>query len=162
VNGGVDLVVYVGHGNAARLGAAAPRILDNDLVQEWTGNAVFLQSTCTANWMAKNEDGYKSIAIQALTQPQGGISASIASSTYVNSDTATKFMTQLLVNANLPSVRWGDALLKTQQWSQQRQGDSTFFADLARTEQIFGDPAMRVLSKPSKTAPVIGTQTGNF
>src|SRR5207248_76441 len=64
-NGGADLLMYIGHGNALRLGKDAPRILDTDSVQEWTGHAVFLQSTCTANWMAKNESDYHSIAIQA-------------------------------------------------------------------------------------------------
>jgi len=49
--------------------------LDVDLVQNWKGNVVFLQSTCTANWMANNVSGWKSLAMQAMTQPQGGISA---------------------------------------------------------------------------------------
>ncbi|HLX60677.1 MAG TPA: C25 family cysteine peptidase [Planctomycetota bacterium] len=158
-NGGADLLMYIGHGNAVRLGNEVPRILDNDMVSAWTGSAVFLQSTCTANWMAKNETGYQSIAIQALTQPQGGISASIASSTYMNSQNATEFMSQLLTNAGT-TQRWGNALLKTQQWAYAKGGG--FYIDLSNTEQIFGDPAMPVLSKAA-AAPAggpTGAKTG--
>jgi len=138
-NGGADVLLYVGHGNALRLGNETPRILDTDSVTAWTGHCVFLQSTCTANWMAKDEAGYRSIAIQALTQPQGGISASIGTSTYMNSRYATEFMSRLLANAG-SSARWGDALLKTQQWAS-AQG-AGYYADLMRTEMMFGDPAM--------------------
>src|SRR6185295_5964795 len=119
-NGGADLILYAGHGNALHLGKDDPRILDTNLVQEWTGHGVFLQSTCTGNWMAKNENGYKSIAIQTLTQPQGGISASIGTSTYMNSKYGTEFMNELLANASGPSARWGTALLKAQQWAWSR------------------------------------------
>jgi hypothetical protein len=140
----------VGHGNAARLGNEVPRILDTVTVQEWTGNVVFMQSTCTANWMAMNADGYKSIAIQALTQPQGGIAASVASSTYMNSEFAVEFMGQLLMNANAPGKRWGDALLRTQQWAYAKRGSSSLYNDLSATEQIFGDPAMPVLTLSRK------------
>ena len=149
-NGGADWILYAGHGNSSRLGLTVPRILDTEGVQAWKGNVIFIQSTCTANWMAKNETGFKSIAIQALTQPQGGISASIASSTYMNSQTATEFMNQLLLNANTNGARWGGALLKAQRWSC-RQGGA-FYSDLGKTEQIFGDPAMPVFSMPKPTS----------
>src|SRR5258706_6129529 len=149
-NGGADLLMYIGHGNAVRLGNEVPRILDNDKVAAWTGYSVFLQSTCTANWMAKNEAGYQSIAIQALTQPQGGISASIASSTYMNSQNATEFMSQLLTHAGT-TQRWGNALLKTQQWAYAKGGG--FYGDLSKTEQIFGDPAMPVYGGKGAGAP---------
>ncbi|HLX62492.1 MAG TPA: C25 family cysteine peptidase [Planctomycetota bacterium] len=155
-NGGADLLIYIGHGNAVRLGNEVPRILDNDSVSQWTGSAVFLQSTCTANWMAKDEAGYQSIAIQALTQPQGGISASIASSTYMNSQNATEFMSQLLTNAGT-TQRWGNALLKTQQWAYAK--GSGFYTDLTLTEQIFGDPAMPVMSKAAAATAAGGTTT---
>ncbi|HLX63306.1 MAG TPA: C25 family cysteine peptidase [Planctomycetota bacterium] len=138
-NGGADVLLYVGHGNALRLGNETPRILDIDSVTAWTGHGVFLQSTCTGNWMAKDESGYRSIAIQALTQLQGGISASIGTSTYMNSMYATEFMSQLLGNAGT-YTRWGDALLKTQQWAGAKGGG--YYGDLMRTEQMFGDPAM--------------------
>lgn len=141
-NGGADIIVYVGHGNAVRLGKDDPRILDRNAVQEWTGNVIFLQSTCTPNWMAKNEAGYKSMAIQALTQPQGGISAPIGSSTYVTSKSSVEFVNQLLRSANVGGMRWGNALLKTQQWASQQENP-----DLSTTEQLFGDPAMLVMSK---------------
>ena len=150
-NGGADMLMYIGHGNAVRLGNEVPRILDNDKVSAWTGDAVFLQSTCTANWMAKDESGYQSIAIQALTQPQGGISASIASSTYMASQNATAFMNQLLLNANVSGMRWGTAVLKTQQWASAQAGTSSFYADLSTTEQIFGDSAMPVLAPAAKS-----------
>ncbi len=155
-NGGADWIVYIGHGNAVGLGNASPKILDTTSVQAWMGDVVLLQSTCTANWMAKNVNDYKSIAIQALTQPQGGISASIGTSTYMNSDCAVPFLTQLMKNADASGMRWGNALMKTQQWAAS-QGPG-FYADLAATEQIFGDPAMPVFSKkPATEQPPNGT-----
>ena len=155
-NGGADWIVYIGHGNAVGLGNASPKILDTTSVQAWMGDVVLLQSTCTANWMAKNVDDYKSIAIQALTQPQGGISASIGTSTYMDSDYAVPFLTQLMKNADSGGMRWGNALMKTQQWAAS-QGPG-FYADLAATEQIFGDPAMPVFSKkPATEQPPTGT-----
>ena len=78
-SGGADLLVYVGHGNATRLGSllgvGTATILDTTSVQSWTGHAVFLQSTCTAHWMAKDVQPYYSIAIQGLMQPQDAESA---------------------------------------------------------------------------------------
>src|SRR5579862_4934711 len=112
-----DWIVYIGHGNALHLGSANNVILDTGSVQNWTGHAVFLQCTCAGNWMAKDEQNYHSLAIQALTQPQGGISASIGTSTYMNSDCAVEFASQLLKNANTSSMRWGTALMRTQQWA---------------------------------------------
>ncbi len=165
VNGGADWMVYVGHGNSVRLGKDDPRILQTDSVRDnvqyMTGNSVFLQSTCTANWMAADQTGFRSIAIQALTQPQGGISASIASSTYMNSDNAVAFMNQLLQNANRNGMRWGNALMQTQQWAMAQSGGAAgYYADLSNTEQIFGDPAMPIFSRssaavqpPAQTAP---------
>jgi hypothetical protein len=144
-SGGADVLLYVGHGNATHLGKDDPRLLDSNDVQTWTGNVVFLQATCTAHWMAKNEAGYKSIAMQALTQPQGGIAASVGTSTYLQSSCAMEFMNQLLHNAGVGSARWGNALLKAQRWAGQ-QG-SGFYADMQSTEQLFGDPAMPVYSK---------------
>ncbi len=144
-NGGADWILYMGHGNASRLGRNYPSILDVAKVQSWNGNVVFLQSTCTANWFAQNATGFKSIAIQALTQPQGGICASIGSSTYMNSDCATEFMSQLMTTAQSSGMRWGQALMKTQRWASQMGGG--FYSDLNKTEQIFGDPAMLVLRR---------------
>ncbi len=41
----------------------------------------------------------------------------------------------------------------TQQWSaQQSGGASGWFLDLSRTEQLFGDPAMRVFMKNTSPA----------
>jgi hypothetical protein len=163
-NGGADLIVYDGHGNSVRLGKNAPRILDTDLVQAWKGNTVFLQSTCTGNWMAKDETGFKSIAIQALTQPQGGISASIGSSTYMESGAGVEFMDQLISNADSAGMRWGTALLLSQKWALNHSGG--FYGDLGRTEQLFGDPAMPVHAAPVRNAgsvqstPPSGTQGG--
>jgi len=160
-NGGADVILYSGHGNSVRLGKDTPQILDVAKVQEWKGNVVFLQSTCTANWMAKDESGFKSIAIQALTQPQGGISASIASSTYMNSDAGVTFMNQLIANANRPGMRWGRALMLSQQWAL-RQGGG-YYADLGTTEQIFGDPALPVFAKPKgNVSSMMQVQPGAF
>ena len=155
-NGGADWIVYIGHGNSTGLGASNPKILDTTSVQNWTGNVVLLQSTCNGNWMALDANNFKSIAIQALTQPQGGICASIGTSTYMNSETAVAFLAQLTKNADASGVRWGTALMKAQQWAA-RQGPG-FFADLNKTEQIFGDPAMPVFAGP-KPNPATSTTT---
>src|ERR1043165_1030226 len=112
--------------------------------------------------MAKNDAGYRTIAIQALTQPQGGISLAIGSSTYMNPQCGTEFMSQLLANANAGGMRWGDALLKTQQGAHAKSGESGFYADLTNTEQIFGDPALPVSSKPKATAPASTQAPGPF
>ena len=160
-NGAADLLLYSGHGNALRLGKDAPRILDTDKVQLWTGNTIFLQATCTANWMAKDTADYKSIAIQALTQPQGGISASIGSSTYVTADTHVELMNQLLKFASASGTRWGDALLKTQQWSFQKGTTPGIYSDLGKTEQLFGDPALPVFA-PVPSASAGKTTLGKF
>jgi len=160
-NGGADIILYAGHGNASRLGQMEPNILDLSSVQAWTGNVVFIQATCTANWMAKDESGFKSIAMQALTQPQGGISASIASSTYMESDVAASFMTQLLKNSAKSRQRWGNALMLSQQWAL-KQG-SEYFNDLGQTEQLFGDPAMPVFGAPARNPVQTGSaQAGTF
>src|SRR5206468_1517699 len=82
-SGGADILVYEGHGSASRLGKDAPRILDTDKVQTWTGNSVFVAATCTFNWFAIDQTDFRTIALQALTQPQGGISASIGCTTYM-------------------------------------------------------------------------------
>ena len=156
-NGGADVLLYVGHGNASHLGAANRQILGASDVQIWTGHAVFLQSTCTANWMANDTPGFKSLAMQALTQPRGGISASIASSTYMNSQCTVEFMSQLLANASAGHARWGGALMRAQQWAHGK--GSGFYSDLQQTEQLFGDPAMPVFIAPAKPA---GVGTGTF
>ena len=145
--GGADLAIYSGHGNSVRIGKNVPRILDNDRVQFWTGNIVFLQCTCTANWMANDAPGFRSIAMQALSQPQGGISASIASSTYVTADASVQFMSQLLKNANAPGMRWGDALMQAQQGAFQKSTEADIYDDLGKTEQLFGDPALPVFAR---------------
>ena len=148
---GSDVIVYIGHGNASVLGNQVPRILDASLVQAWTGNVVLLQSSCNGNWIAKDVNAWHSIAAQALSQPQGGIAASISSSTYMDSAPHVAFMKELLSLAHSPGTRWGTALLKTQQWAAQQ---STFggpfagwYADLSRTESLLGDPALRVFRK---------------
>ncbi len=155
-NGGADVILYVGHGNSVVLGSNAPHILDLDSVKTWAGNIVLLQATCNANWMAKNETGFRSLAMQALLQPQGGISASIGTSAYCDPDSAADFMQELLRNASKPDALWGSVLLKTQQWAFQSGGH---FAEMSRTEQIFGDPAMGVFRKSVNLTP---TSTSKF
>jgi len=156
-NGGADWIVYIGHGNASVLGDGIPRILDTIAVQAWTNDVVFLQSTCSANWMAKNVYDYKSIAIQALTQPKGGISASVGTSTFMNSDYAVNFMAQLMKDADTSGMRWGTAVMKAQQWAAHQGGG--FYNDLSLTEQLFGDPAMPVYSKKSAASQTKSTVT---
>jgi hypothetical protein len=150
-SGGAELMFYNGHGNSARLGNNVPRILDAVTVQEWKGNVVFIAATCTFNWVAKNEDGYRSIPIQAMVQPQGGMAASISTTTYMNSTPAIDFTKQLLTQSqNLGSqARWGDVVLRAQQWAYQASSaaDGSWYMDLSKTECILGDPAMPVYGK---------------
>ncbi len=155
-NGVADTILYNGHGNSVRLGDYERIILDTTLVQNWQGNVVFLQSTCTGNWMANNSADFKSIAIQAMTQAQGGISASVGTSTYMNPDVAVAFMDRLLKNTGSANARWGQALMQTQQWAS-AQG-AGFYQDAAVTEQIFGDPAMPVYAPPARNTG--GNSTG--
>jgi autotransporter-associated beta strand protein len=149
-----DLIVYVGHGNSRVWGRELPRILTVDDVAKWHGSAVLLQSTCNGNWMARDEIDYHSIAIQGMCQPQGGIVASISTSTYMESAPAVEFMQTLLRSAAAEDSRWGEVLLKTQQWAHQRSqnnpGDGNWFADLVRTESLLGDPALRVYRQPMR------------
>ncbi len=63
----------------------------------------------------------------------------------MNSDHAVEFMSELMKNADASGMRWGTALMKTQQWAA-KKGDG-FYSDLNLTEQIFGDPAMPVFMK---------------
>ncbi len=161
-NGGADIVLYSGHGNASRLGNEAPNILDQTSVQQWMGNTIFLQATCTANWTAANIPNYRSIAMQALTQTQGGIAAGVGTSTYMNPEAALKFMNQLLSAASGNDMRWGTAVMKTQQWAAQQSGNC-WMADLSKTEQLFGDPAMRVFMKGAATGnPGTGGSAGTL
>ncbi|HLX63441.1 MAG TPA: autotransporter-associated beta strand repeat-containing protein [Planctomycetota bacterium] len=144
-NGGADLLMFTGHGSSVHLGNTTPPILDQTSVQSWTGHSVLIQVTCNGNWMAQDVAGFRSIAIQALTQPQGGIAASIGTSTYMNPQIGAQFAAQFIstVNSGGSHFRWGDALMRAQQWALQQTGNP-YFADLGRTEQIFGDPAMPV------------------
>ncbi|MCY3021776.1 MAG: C25 family cysteine peptidase [Planctomycetota bacterium] len=121
-SGDADLIVYIGHGNSRILGTCSPPILDANSVQTWTGNVVLLQDTCTANWFLRNEPDFHSIAIQALTQPQGGIAASIATTTYMLSMPDTEMITEIIKQAGTPGARWGEALLAAQQWAYKASG----------------------------------------
>jgi len=148
-NGGADLIVYLGHGNSMQLGKSAPYILDTNSVQSWSGNVVFLQSTCTANGFAKNQLNDQNIAIRALTQRQGGIAASIATTTYCTAAPALDFMQNLLLQANSPKLRWGDALMKAQQYAVQQSllaapTSRPWYSDLGKTECLLGDPALNI------------------
>ncbi len=150
--GNADVIVFVGHGNSARLGRLPPRILDTSLVQAWTASSIFLQSSCNGNFFANDATGWRSIAMQALCQPQGGIAASISSSTFMESTPHVAFMKQLLAEVQEPGMRWGAAVMKTQQWAAQQSGLGGTFAgsytDLSKSESILGDPALPVFKKP--------------
>jgi len=81
----------------------------------------------------------------------------------MDSNYSVEFMNQLLGNANRAGTRWGDALMRTQQWaSSKAQGSDSFYADLWRTEQIFGDPAMPVFRKSPPAGTKAPVQTGSF
>ena len=70
----------------------------------------------------------------------------------MNSDVAVAFMTNLLTHANASGARWGTALLQAQQWALS-QGAAGYNADLGRTEQLFGDPAMQVFGTNGANRP---------
>ena len=163
-NDGTDMLFYEGHGSAGRLGAAVPGILDTTSVQAWTGNTIIIPSTCTFNWFSKDVQDYHSIAIQAMTQAGGGISASIATTTYMEAGPGIEFNKQLLANLQSANrnARWGDVLVKTQQWAgTQTSALSGWYVDLMHTECLLGDPAMPVFSvRP--TAGAARTQPGRF
>lgn len=155
-SGGADIIVYVGHGNAVHLGNQPPYLLDTDSVQKWTGDVVLLQSTCTANWIAKDTANYQSIAIKALTQPQGGIAMSIGNTTYCTATPAVDFMNHLMTQASTQHKRWGDALLRTLQYAHSQSlkaPDQTaqWYRDLTQTECLLGDPALPILGGVGRT-----------
>ena len=164
-NGAADVIVYVGHGSALHLGNQQPYILDTNAVQQWTGNVVLLQETCTANWIAKDVVGYQSIAIKALTQPQGGIALSIGNTTYCTATPAIDVLNNLLQNTSKQysgkmTTRWGDVLLQALNYSYGQgrtapESDAQWFRDLAQTECLLGDPALpirgKIGTKQSKT-----------
>jgi hypothetical protein len=77
----------------------------------------------------------------------------------MDSQTDVAFTNQLVKNANVSGVRWGTALLRTQQWAFGQSG-STYFADLGRTEQLFGDPAMKVFGSAGGGVSPGGTSGG--
>ncbi len=148
-NGGADLLVYVGHGNSQALGIDSPHILDTTSVQNWTGNVVFLQTTCNGNYFCRDVQNGSSIAIQGMIQPQGGIAASISTSTFMQPDPAAEFADILIKQAGtaVPNAsRWGDAVRRAQQWAAQKAGAGLqgFYGDLAKTECILGDPALPI------------------
>ena len=68
-------------------------------------------------------------------------------------------MQQLMQNAGRGG-RWGEALMKAQQWAATK--GSGFYADLNKTEQIFGDPAMRVFAPAASKKPAAPPMSGNF
>src|SRR5262249_42247412 len=125
-SGGADVIVYCGHGNAVRMGANDPRIVnvaEADSVASWTGSGVFISNCCNGNWIANNVSNYQSIAILGLSQPQGGISASLGAAAYTFPQSEGDFCQRLLAEASRPGTTWGAALLRTQQWSFQRGSD---------------------------------------
>src|SRR5262249_25628224 len=137
-NGGADVLLYAGHGNSVHLGKTDPRLLGLDDVKQWKGDVIFLQATCTGNWIANNGSDWHSLASQGLTQPQGGLCASIGTSTYMASDAAADFMNALVKNTQGGgTMRWGSALLRTQQWAMLKNGANAFYGDLCHTEQLF-------------------------
>ncbi len=94
------------------------------------------------------------------------MAASIATTTYMESAPAVEFTKQLLAQSqNLGAkARWGDVLLRAQQWAYNQSGNSAdagWYTDLSRTECILGDPAMPVYSKSPASTTTTTTTTGN-
>ncbi len=167
--GGADIIIYNGHGSAAHLGNSSPHILDTTSVQAWTGDVVFMGATCTLNWVAKAQNNYRSVPIQALVQPQGGMAASIGTTTYMQSGPDVAFVQQLLAQCrnSASGARWGDVLLGAQQWAYgqsraSQTANGNWYLDLSKTECILGDPAMPVRAKSKLPAMSNGIKTGTF
>ncbi|MCK6471413.1 MAG: C25 family cysteine peptidase [Planctomycetes bacterium] len=149
-NGEAELIVYVGHGSSSKL--SKETIMTVADAAGWTGNVVFVQSTCTPNYFIHNVPGYYSIAEALLTQPQGGIAASLGTTTYLASPPASEFMKELLNASRTPGVRWGEALRAAQRALEARAetaapGDAQTYRDLAKTESLLGDPALLTARK---------------
>jgi hypothetical protein len=97
--------------------------------------------------VARNEANYHSIAIQAMTQTQGGIAASIGNTTYILSGPDSEFVRNLLSQPTQSGSRWGHVLLKSQQWAfAQENGKRGYYTDLMWTECLLGDPALRMFN----------------
>lgn len=137
-----EVVLYVGHGASSVW--SNDRILDVPKAAQWTGNCVLLQATCSANYFIHNYPGYYTIAQNLLTQPQGGIAASISTMTYLDSPPAVEFLKEVLKASRKANARWGDALLKGQQYAAKKAHGEDSYSDLARSESLLGDPALKV------------------
>ncbi|MBI3827967.1 MAG: autotransporter-associated beta strand repeat-containing protein [Planctomycetes bacterium] len=142
-----EVVLFVGHGASSVW--SNDRILDVPKAAQWTGNCVLLQATCSANYFIHNYPGYYTLVENLLTQPQGGIAASIATTTYLDSPPAVEFMTEVLQASRKPNARWGDALLQAQQYAAKHARGEDSYSDLTRSESLLGDPALKVFgSRP--------------
>ncbi|MCK6471638.1 MAG: C25 family cysteine peptidase [Planctomycetes bacterium] len=143
-NGDADVILFVGHGSSSVLSKS--KVLTVAKCPAWTGNAVLLQATCSANYTLHNFPGHYTNAGTLLTQAGGGIAASIGTTTYTNSVSGMYFMADLLGAAQRGSATWGEALAKAQAEAHKRgktgKDKSEFDADLARTECLLGDPAL--------------------
>ncbi|MCK6470534.1 MAG: C25 family cysteine peptidase [Planctomycetes bacterium] len=139
-NGDANVILFVGHGSSSKLSKS--NVLDVTKCAGWTGNVVLLQATCTANYTIHNLPGQSTNAGTLLTQAQGGIAASIATTTYTNSIAGMNFMSDLLGAAQRGSATWGEALVKAQQEAFERGRTSELDADMAKTECLLGDPAL--------------------
>lgn len=145
-DGNADLILFAGHGSSTRLSKS--QVLDTSKAADWTGNVVLLQATCTANYFVHNQTDFHSIAEALLTQPQGGISASVATTTWAPGAALNTFMSDLLNASRKPGMTWGEALMEAQRKSHDRTmgaWDSLVpaYRDLARSECLLGDPALQ-------------------
>jgi hypothetical protein len=152
VNSEANLVCFVGHGSAARIGKEG--IFSTTTAPgDWKGNAVLLLASCNGIFFGANLDNYRTLPHLLLTQPPGGVPAAIGSPGYVHSGPHTEFMAELIKQAQAGGITWGEALVKTQQWAHGQTWRHPHFGDMARTEGLQGDPALPVSAPAADVNP---------
>ncbi|MCZ7646853.1 MAG: C25 family cysteine peptidase [Planctomycetota bacterium] len=140
-----NLVIFTGHGASFQL--SKENVLDGNKAKAWRGNCVFLPGTCTANYFMHDLAVLDTLPELLLIQPQGGISASIASSTYTSIHSLAIFQKLLLEEAR-PGRTWGEALKAAQLRARDlSKGDASYaehLGDLVYGECLLGDPALPI------------------
>ncbi|MCZ7644664.1 MAG: C25 family cysteine peptidase [Planctomycetota bacterium] len=148
-NGGADVIVFNGHGASNRL--SRENVLDAAKAAQWTGNCVLIQATCTANYFMHDLPAIDTNAELLLTQPQGGIAASIGPTTYTPHGILVDF-NKLLLEELQPGRSWGTALMHAQQraWTlsshmaRTRDPNAALLRALTYGECLLGDPALPI------------------
>jgi hypothetical protein len=158
--GGADVIGYVGHGSAARLGQE--RLVTTATAGQWTGNVVLVMATCNGTYFLMD---VKTLARVLLFQEAGGAAAMIGPATYVYAEAAAPVTKAVLKESQRAGARWGEALLAAQRLAARRaQGKAGMWDDLAKTETLLGDPALPVEKAAAKPAPIPPPRThaGSF